>query len=62
MKFLKIMQFIGYVALLLGVIINIVNQATCKTVLVLDIAMFLMVVALVGIICGVIYLVKSRRK
>ncbi len=62
MKFLKIMQFIGCVALLLGVIINIVNQATSKTVLALDIAMFLMVVALVGIICGVIYLVKSKGK
>ena len=62
MKFLKIMQFIGCVALLLGVIINIVNQATSNTVLALDIAMFLMVVALVGIICGVIYLVKSKGK
>ena len=62
MKFLKIMQFIGYIALLLGVIINIVNQATSKTVLAIDIAMFLMVVALVGIICGVIYLVKSKGK
>ena len=62
MKFLKIMQFIGCVALLLGVIINIVNQATSTTVLALDIAMFLMVVALVGIICGVIYLVKSKGK
>ena len=62
MKFLKIMQFIGYVALLLGVIINIVNQATGKTAFGLDIAMFLMVVALVGIICGVIYLVKSKGK
>ena len=62
MKFLKIMQFIGYVALLLGVIINIVNQATGKTAFGLDIAMFLMVVALVGIICGVLYLVKSKGK
>ena len=62
MKFLKIMQFIGYVALLLGVIINIVNQATGKTAFGLDIAMFLMVVALVGIICGIILFVKNKRK
>ena len=61
MKFLKIMQGIGYVALFLGVIFNVVNQASSKTVFGLEITMPLMVVALVGIICGIIYLVKSKR-
>ena len=61
MKFLKIMQLIGYVSLFLGVIFNIVNQATNKTVFGLGITMPLMAVALAGIVCGIIYFVKSKR-
>ena len=61
MKFLQIMQCIGCVALFLGVIFNIVNQATNKTVFGLGITMPLMAVALAGIVCGIIYFVKSKR-
>ena len=62
MKFLKIMQFIGYIALFLGAIFNIVNQVTDKTVFGLEITMFLMAVALAGIVCGIIFLVKNKGK
>ena len=62
MKFLKIMQSIGYFALFLGAIFNIVNQVTDKTVFGLEITMPLMLVALAGIVCGIIFLVKSKRK
>ena len=62
MKFLKIMQFIGCVTLLLGAIFNIVNQATNKTVFGLGITMPLMAVALAGIVCGIIFLVKNKGK
>ena len=62
MKFLKIMQFIGYIALFLGAIFNIVNQVTDKTVFGLEITMPLMLVALAGIVCGIIFLVKNKGK
>ena len=62
MKFLKIMQFIGYTALFLGAIFNIVNQVTDKTVFGLEITMPLMAVALAGIVCGIIFLVKNKGK
>ena len=62
MKFLKIMQSIGYFALFLGAIFNIVNQVTDKTVFGLEITMPLMLVALAGIVCGIIFLVKNKGK
>ena len=62
MKFLQFMQCIGYIALLFGVIFNIVNQVTDKTVFGLEITMPLMAVALAGIVCGIIFLVKSKQK
>jgi hypothetical protein len=43
------------------VIFNIVNQATNKTVFGLGITMPLMAVALAGIVCGIIYFLKSKR-
>ena len=61
MKALRIIQSIGYFALFLASVFNLVNQITEKHIFGLAITLPLFVIALVGIICGIILITKNRK-
>jgi len=61
-KSLRIIQTIGYFALFLASIFNFVNQITEKNVFSPAVTIPLFVIAIVGITCGIILLVKNKRK
>ena len=62
MKALRIIQSIGYFALFLASVFNLVNQITEKQIFGLAITLPLFVIALVGIICSIILITKNRKK
>ena len=61
MKALRIIQSIGYLALFLASVFNLVNQITEKHIFGLAITLPLFVIALVGIICGIVLLIKNKK-
>lgn len=62
MKILRIIQNIGYFALFLASVFNLVNQIKEEQIFGLAIMLPLFVIALVGIICGIILITKNRKK
>ena len=62
MKTLRIIQSVGYLALFLASVFNLVNQIAEKQIFGLAITLPLFVIALAGIICGIVLLVKNKRK
>lgn len=62
MKVLRIIQCIGYFALFLASVFNLVNQIAEKHIFGLAIMLPLFVVALAGMICGIILISKNRKK
>jgi len=62
MKALRIIQSIGFFALFLGSVFNFVNRIAEKHIFGLAITLPLFVIALVGIICGIILIIKNRKK
>ena len=62
MKALRVFQSVGYFALFLASVFNLVNQITGKYIFDLAITLPLFVVALFGIICGFILIAKNRKK
>ena len=62
MKALRIIQSIGFFALFLGSVFNFVNRIAEKQIFGLAITLPLFVIALVGIICGIILITKNRKK
>ena len=62
MKALRIIQSVGYFALFLASVFNLVNQIAEKQIFGLVVTMPLFVIALAGIICGIVVLVKNKRK
>ena len=62
MKALRIIQSIGFFALFLGSVFNFVNRIAEKQIFGLAITLPLFVIALVGIICGIILISKNRKK
>lgn len=62
MKALRIIQSVGYFALFLASLFNLVNQIAEKQIFGLAVTMPLLVIALAGIICGIVLLVKNKRK
>ena len=62
MKALRIIQSVGYFALFLASVFNLVNQIAEKQIFGLAITLPLLVIALVGIICGIILIIKNRKK
>ena len=61
MKTLRIIQSIGYFALFLASVFNLVNQIAEKHIFGLAITLPLFAIALVGIICGIIIITKNRK-
>ena len=61
MKALRIIQSIGYFALFLASVFNLVNQIAEKHIFGLAITLPLFAIALVGIICGIILITKNRK-
>ena len=61
MKTLKIIQCIGDAALLLASIFNLINQITEKNIFSLAITLPLLLIAVVGIVCGIVIIVKNRQ-
>ena len=61
MKGLRIIQSIGYFALFLASVFNLVNQIAEKHIFGLAITLPLFAIALVGIICGIILITKNRK-
>lgn len=62
MKALRIIQSIGYFALFLGSLFNLINQITEKNIFGPAITLPLLVTAAVGIFCALILLIKNRKK
>lgn len=62
MKALRIIQNIGFFALFLASVFNLVNQIAEKHIFGLAITLPLFAIALVGIICGIILITKNRKK
>ncbi|MBE6633357.1 MAG: hypothetical protein E7620_03320 [Ruminococcaceae bacterium] len=62
MKALRTIQNIGYFALFLVAVFNFVNQIAEKQIFGLTITLPLFVIALVGIICGIIFITKNGKK
>ena len=62
MKALRIIQSIGYFALSLASVFNLVNQIKEKQIFGLAITLPLFVIALAGMICGIILISKNRKK
>lgn len=62
MKVLRIIQCIGYFALFLASVFNLVNQIAEKQIFGLAITLPLFVVALAGISCGFVLISKNRKK
>ena len=61
MKALRIIQNIGYFALFLASIFNLTNQIAEKQIFSLAITLPLFVIALVGISCGIVLIVKNKK-
>ena len=61
MKALRIIQSIGYFALFFASVFNLVNQIAEKQIFGLYITIPLLVIALVGIICGIVLLIKNKK-
>lgn len=61
MKVSRIIQSIGYFALFLASVFNFVNQIAEKQIFGLYITIPLLVIALVGIICGIVLLIKNKK-
>ena len=61
MKVLRIIQSVGYFALFLASIFNLVNQIKEKQIFGLAITLPLFVIALIGIICGIILITKNKK-
>ena len=62
MKALRIIQSVGYFALFLASVFNFINQIKEKQIFGLAITLPLLVVALAGMICGIILISKNRKK
>ena len=62
MKALRIIQSVGYFAIFLASVFNLVNQIAERQIFGLVVTMPLFVIALAGIICGIVVLVKNKRK
>ncbi len=62
MKALNVIQSIGYFALFLASVFNLVNQIAEQQIFGLAITLPLFLVALAGIICGIVLITKNRKK
>ena len=62
MKALRIIQSVGYFALFLASVFNLVNTIAEKHIFGPAVLLPLFVVALAGIICGIILISKNRKK
>ena len=62
MKALRIIQSVGYFALFLASVFNLVNTIAEKHIFSRAVMLPLFVVALAGIICGIILISKNRKK
>ena len=62
MKAPRIIQSVGFFALFLASVFNLVNQIAEQHIFGPAITIPLFVIALVGIICGIILIIKNRKK
>lgn len=62
MKTLKILGIVGTVALFLGTGFNLINDFTEKIIFSNLITIPLFAIAVIGLICEIIYLVKNKKK
>ena len=62
MKAPRIIQSVGFFALFLASVFNLVNQIAEQHIFGPAIMIPLFVIALVGIICGIIFIIKNRKK
>lgn len=62
MKKLQICQIIGNAALFLACLFNIINQLAEKQIFGVAVTIPLFVIAIIGIACDLVYMIKSRRK
>lgn len=62
MKKLQICQIIGNVALFLACLFNLINQRAEKQIFGVAVTTPLFVIAIIGIACGLVYIIKNRRK
>ena len=51
----------GYISLFMGSVFNLVNNFTEKTVFPFYVIILLMVIAVVGIACGIVAVVKNKK-
>ena len=61
MKVLNFIQLVGYISLFMGSVFNLVNSFTEKTVFPFFVIILLMVIAVVGIACGIVAAVKNKK-
>ena len=62
MKAPRIIQSVGFFALFLASVFNLVNQIAEQHIFGPAITIPLFVIALAGIICGIILIIKNRKK
>ena len=62
MKAPRIIQSVGFFALFLASVFNLVNQIAEQHIFGPAIMIPLFVITLVGIICGIILIIKNRKK
>ena len=60
MKSLNLIQLIGSIALLLGCVFNLTNQLCQKDVFPFPLILVLFIIAIIGIVCGIINIVKRK--
>ena len=61
MRISRIIQSVGYFALFLASVFNLVNQIAEKQIFGLYITLPLFIIALVSIICGIVLIVKNKK-
>ena len=62
MKKLQICQIIGNAALFLASLFNIINQLAEKQIFGIAVTIPLFVIAIIAHACGLVYMIKNRRK